>query len=398
MTDMGIQLADLFDIGIIALVLYAILVWFKKTRAAFVLIGLFLAGALYLLARQFNLLLTVQIFQSFLAVFLIGVIVIFQQEIRYFLEQIAIWSLNRKLKNKSVVHLPPHAVEVLVKTLFDLAAEKIGALIVIKGKDILSGHVDGGVELDGHLSEHILKSIFDPHSIGHDGAVIIEGDRLTHLSVHLPLSKDARKLGYGGTRHAAALGLAEVSDAVCLVVSEERSVVSWAEKGEIRRVPDAKTLEKNLEVFYSSMHPSKNENMWTTYFRKNFREKILAVFAAFALWFVQVYSAELIYQSYEIPVTIQNLPRGLAIEGLDTPAVTMSFSGPRRQFFWMGKNDVRLAIDGSSWKKGDRTHRLAESDISFPEDIVLRSISPQTIKLSVEPQKITNEKKAAVKA
>ncbi|MDP3920392.1 MAG: diadenylate cyclase [Candidatus Omnitrophota bacterium] len=383
--DLNIKFTDVCDIGIIAIVLYIVFVWFEKTRAAFVLIGLAIAGGLYLLARQFNLLLTTQIFQSVLAVVLIGVIVIFQQEIRYFFEQVAIWSLNRKLGKKYATHLPTHEVEVLVKTLFDLAAEKIGALIAIRGKDILAGYVDGGIELHGKLSEHILKSIFDSHSIGHDGAVIIEGDKLTHLAAHLPLSKDSGKLGYGGTRHAAALGLSEVTDALCLVVSEERGSVSYARGGEIRRVQDPRELAKILEQLYDEIHPAREKVTWFDYFRKNSREKVIAVLMASALWFVQVYSAELIYENIDVPVIIENVPKQLTVAAMNSDHVKASFSAPRRRFYWMKEGSVRLTLNAAEWKKGERSVRLVDSDLSFPEGLVLRSISPRDVKVRLDP-------------
>ena len=103
--------------------------------------------------------------------------------------------------------------------------------LIAEGKDPIARHVMGGIELGGKISEPILKSIFDPHSPGHDGAVIVEHDQISLFAAHLPLSKDFQQLANVGTRHSAALGLAELSDALCIAVSEERGTISVARAG-----------------------------------------------------------------------------------------------------------------------------------------------------------------------
>ena len=104
-------------------------------------------------------------------------------------------------------------------------------MIVLQGNDPLERHINGGTNLDGIVSEPLLESLFDPHSIGHDGAVIIDGNRVTKFGCHLPLSMNTSKYENIGLRHTAALGLAERSDAICIVVSEERGTISLAYHG-----------------------------------------------------------------------------------------------------------------------------------------------------------------------
>ena len=102
---------------------------------------------------------------------------------------------------------------------------------------------------DGKISEPLLKSIFDPHSPGHDGAVIIENDQIARFAAHLPLSKDFQQLAHVGTRHSAALGLAELSDAMCIAVSEERGKISVARNGRLRQVDNMQELGSLLQKF-----------------------------------------------------------------------------------------------------------------------------------------------------
>jgi len=224
----GLGITGFLDITFMSLLIYSVLVWFKKTKAAFVLTGILIIAGVYILAREFNLLLTATVFQGFFAVILVAVIVIFQEELRHFFEQVAVWSLNRRLTKRESMRLSHPEVETLVRTAVDLSREKVGALIVIRGKDMIIRYLNGGVDLDGTLSEHLLKSLLDPHSIGHDGAVVIERGRITKFSSFLPLSKNLESIKHTGTRHAAALGLAEATDAFCIVVSEERGNISVA--------------------------------------------------------------------------------------------------------------------------------------------------------------------------
>ena len=172
-----IGLTDIIDVVFVAVLLYTAIVWAKRTRAAFVVRGILILGAVYLLARELDLQLTAWIFQGFFAIFLIIIVVIFQEELRQIFERIAMWSLTSRSGA-----LRSGSVDVLVRTVADMAKDRIGAIIVIRGNDPLERHIMGGIALDGKLSEPLLKSLFDPHSQGHDGAAIVDGDRVTMFS------------------------------------------------------------------------------------------------------------------------------------------------------------------------------------------------------------------------
>src|SRR6476620_575145 len=204
----NIGIADIADVFVVAVLLYTVTAWLKQTRAAFIIRGIFILAAVYIIARYFDLQLTAWLFQGFFAIFLIIIVVIFQEELRQIFERIAVWSLTTKAARP----LRSDAVDILVSTLADLAKEKIGALVVVEGRDPIDRHIMGGIELGGKISEPLLKSIFDPHSPGHDGSAIIENERISRFAAHLPLSNDFQQLVNVGTRHSAALGLAELSD------------------------------------------------------------------------------------------------------------------------------------------------------------------------------------------
>ena len=143
--DFGLK--DLADIAFVAVLLYAAMVWLRRTRADLVILGSFILGGIYILARQLQLQLTAWLFQGFFAVFLIIIVVIFQEELRQIFERIALWGFRKK----SAPTLQSHATHVLVETLTDLAKDRIGALIIIRGIQPLDRHIEGGIEMDGKL-------------------------------------------------------------------------------------------------------------------------------------------------------------------------------------------------------------------------------------------------------
>jgi DNA integrity scanning protein DisA with diadenylate cyclase activity len=175
----------------------------------------------------------------------------------------------------------------LVRTVDDLAKEKTGALIVIRGNDPLERHMNGGIPLDGQLSEPLLRSIFDSHSPGHDGAVLIEQNRVTRFAVHLPLSKDLQQLAHVGTRHSAALGLAELADALCLVVSEERGTVSTAENGRLRKMDTLQELGAVIQRFLETKFPPEPQKaIPIQFFRRNWLAKLFSIILAVGFWYI----------------------------------------------------------------------------------------------------------------
>jgi len=379
-----IGFSGLSDIALLSLFLYSILVLFKKTKASFVLFGIVIVFCIYLVARQFNLVMIEGVFEKFFAVFLIAVIVIFQEEIRHFFEQIAVWSLNPRSRKGKIVRPTRSEIEILVRTLTDLSREKVGALIIIQGNDLIVRHLDGGQNLDGEMSEALLQSLFDPHSMGHDGAVVINRNRIVRFACHLPLSKDIKKLQGAGTRHAAALGLSELSDALCLVVSEERGTISVARRGNIQKVPSGERLLQILEDFYREVLPGDEKKRWSEFFKKNYREKILAVVFSVLFWFVFVDGSQLTYKTFQIMPEYSQLPKGLALTEIDPPEISVTFSGPKSAFYFLNKDKVKVFLKSWNMTRGRHPVSLSGSDMSFPRNIVLENIDPRRVMITID--------------
>ncbi|MFX0208165.1 MAG: diadenylate cyclase, partial [Candidatus Hodarchaeota archaeon] len=313
-----------------------------------------------------------------------AVIVIFQEELRQFFEQVAVWSLNRRLRKRESMRLSHPEVETLARTIIDLSREKVGALIVIRGKDVIIRYLNGGIELGGKLSEPLLKSILDPHSIGHDGAVVIERGRITQFSCHLPLAKDIKSIGHMGTRHAAALGLAELTDAFCIVVSEERGSISLAHKGKIKQVESGSELSVMLDKFYQEISPFQIKKSWQDFFKKNSREKIIALGIAVALWFALVYGSKSVYKTYTVPIEYSVLPSTLAVKEIYPKEVDVTLSGEHRAFYFFNPKQITVFLKLWNLEKGLHEIKIADSDLLFPKKFVLEGIEPPAVKVHVE--------------
>ncbi|MBI4525425.1 MAG: diadenylate cyclase [Deltaproteobacteria bacterium] len=379
----AITLSEIIDIILVSILLYTGIVWAQRTRAGFVVRGIAILGGIYLIARQLDLEMTAWIFQAFFAVFLVMIVVIFQEELRQMFERVAIWSLS----GRRIPALRSTTADVLVRTIADFAKERIGALIIIRGNDPLERHITGGIHLDGRLSEPLLKSIFDPHSPGHDGAVLVERNRITRFAAHLPLSKDLTQLANLGTRHSAALGMAELADALCIVVSEERGTVSVARDGRLRKMDDLQQLGSVLQNFLNEKFPRHEAGMapavWLQFFRKNWLAKVLAISLAVGFWYVFVPGSKTVEARYELPVSIQNLPPGLRLEGVQPSTVSVRFAGPRRAFYLFDPNKVTVTVDASSVEPGRRSFDISERNIRHPNDVSIQDIDPSRVRISV---------------
>jgi len=385
LTDIGVT--GFLDIAIVTLGIYAFLIAVQRTRrSGLILIGILIVGLIYVGAWKLHMLLPIALLQGFFTVILVALVVIFQEDLRYFFERVGLWWRERSLPRykRHAQRLPRREVEILARTLSDFARARIGALVVVRGQDMIRRHLEGGEHVGGLLSEPLLKSIFDPHSLGHDGAVIIRGDRIDRLGVHLPLSKNLEKLPRSGTRHAAALGLSERSDALCLVVSEERGTISIFRRGDIRVVADAGELASVLEQFYQEVAPQPELRLWQEIFRRNYREKLAALGLAVALWMVTVHRSQPMEQSFQVPVQTALLGTNLVVKSIQPTNITVTFSAPRKDFDFVRPGDVKLVLQLWDARKGQNRLRITSSDLSYPDRLDLEDIEPRQVTLEIE--------------
>ncbi|MFH0827869.1 MAG: diadenylate cyclase, partial [Candidatus Omnitrophota bacterium] len=208
-----IKPADIIDIVLIAFFIYFMLIGVRRTRVRFIFIGIVFVGLVYIAARMFGLYLTTIALQAFFAVFMVVMVIIFQDELRHLFERLALLGTFRSRATRRNIPFNDCAA-VLSSALAVLSRKKIGALLVIKGNEPIERYLEAGKELDALLSQEILEGIFHPLTPTHDGAIIISGERIVKFGCHLPLSTNVKEVGRSGTRHAAGLGLSERTDAL----------------------------------------------------------------------------------------------------------------------------------------------------------------------------------------
>ncbi|MBI4343935.1 MAG: DNA integrity scanning protein DisA nucleotide-binding domain protein [Candidatus Omnitrophica bacterium] len=375
-----IGFADVLDMAVVAALAYVVLLWFERARAAFVARGVLIVAMVYVIARQSGMHLTTWVFQGFFAIILIALVVIFQEELRSFFERVAVWSLRRRSSHP----LQPKQVETLVRTIGQFAHERIGALIVLQGSDPLERHIEGGYDLDGKLSAPLLESLFDPHSEGHDGAVIIEGDRVVRFGAHLPLSKEFYRLSGMGTRHTAALGLAERTDALCIVVSEEKGAMSVAYRGELMAMDNLMLLERHLTEFLRERRPSAGRRwQWQPLLRQNAAEKVIAVVISLALWLTFVQGIKPATHAFDVPVDPQGLSEDLQLSGVEPARVRVTVTGLQRDFRLLDPASLRALLRLEAAQEGSQRILVSAEGLHLPLSLRLVSIEPSSVAVTL---------------
>lgn len=239
-----ISVIDVVDILLVALIIYYIYKLIRGTQATSILAGIVIIYVSWIVARAFNMELMSGILGSVVSVGLIALIIIFQSEIRKFLQTLGsnsqqagplavvlrLLNFNRRQKHEIIDDI----IDPIVRACGDMSATYTGALIVIKQDGSLADIISTGVSIDANITPSLIKNIFFKNSPLHDGAMVISGGRITAAKCVLPSTKSEVPLSFG-MRHRAAMGLCEESDAIVVVVSEETGAISVAQNGKIRR-------------------------------------------------------------------------------------------------------------------------------------------------------------------
>jgi uncharacterized protein (TIGR00159 family) len=237
---------DGLDILIMAVVFYNLMLLLRGTRAVQMLVGLCVLMVFSFAARSIGLHSVNWVLQNFLGAAVLVIIILFQPELRRVLANVGQAPLLRFLDPIKEERI----LQECVRGTQSLAARRIGALIALERETDLKTYVDGGVGFDARVSRELLFSIFLPASPVHDGAVLIQGNRISQAGCFLPLSQNPKLPKELGTRHRAAIGLSEETDAAVIVVSEETGTISLAIGGELRRGLDPPQLQGELERLF----------------------------------------------------------------------------------------------------------------------------------------------------
>ncbi len=237
-----LRIQDAIDILLIAYVIYRIIDLIRGTRAVQMLIGLAVVFLAFLSSQYFELYTLNWILDNFLSSILLVIVVIFQDDIRRALTQVG----TRPFFGTEP-GIQQEDLEEIIRAAVSLASKRIGALIVLQREVGLNEYVEVGTRLDARVSKELIASIFLPPSPIHDGALIIHRGRIIAAGCFLPLTTNPHVSKTLGTRHRAAIGLTEETDAIVVVISEEEGAISMVREGRITRDVDAGTLRSTIQ-------------------------------------------------------------------------------------------------------------------------------------------------------
>ena len=240
-----------FDLILVYVLVYKLISWVKRTHALNVIKGFFLIFVVFLLSDVLGLMTLNWMLSKFATALAVLLIVVFQPELRHFLEGIgASRFLNPLFQSDVSSQTNMTIIQHLLRTVEVLAKEKIGALIVLENKMSLEEFCETGLAINGELSSELLSTLFWDKSPTHDGAVILSGNIIMAAGCLLPLTTSHLRDSRLGTRHRAAIGISEVTDSLVIVVSEETGAISMCESGQITRFLNRNVLETRLFEWY----------------------------------------------------------------------------------------------------------------------------------------------------
>lgn len=381
----NIGLRDYLDIVVVAFLIYVIILLFKKTHSLFLFNGIAVLVLIYIFARYFSLYLTSYLFSFFFGFFMIIFIIVFQRELRRLFEWFSVW---RRFPYSKRELIPDFVSIQTIEAVMALASAKIGAIIVFPGEDRLDLVAAGGIPLGGRVSAELLQSIFDTSSPGHDGAAIIQGGRVKSFGVHLPLARqDIKKFG---TRHRAALGLAERSDAFIIIVSEEKGTISIAEDGNLKVLNEDSIIDELPARLHDFLRTHLFEG--DTLSKKwhpliNWKEKLASVSIAFFLWyaFVVQLGAGTITKNFQVPVEFRSLPTEYLIENINPTEISVSLSGKEQDFSFLNSDKLKISVDLEGSTEGAQKYEITKDDIvGALNTLSIINLAPKIIKFNIK--------------
>lgn len=259
-----IRVTDIIEIVIIAVVVYHLMLWIKNTKAWVLLKGVAVLLIFILIAAVFKMNTILWIAKNSINMLATVAIVVFQPELRRALEQLGQHQVWKKLipisfdRVTSTEKFSEHTIDSIVTACYEMGKVKTGALIVVERDILLTEYQKTGIAIDSLVSSQLLINIFEHNTPLHDGAVIVRGDRIVAATCYLPLSDNMKLSKDLGTRHRAAVGMSEVSDALVITVSEETGRVSYAVNGHLTRgVPKEQLRDKLVQVQNKVEHNKK---------------------------------------------------------------------------------------------------------------------------------------------
>ena len=370
---------DVADILVISFLVHRLFLLFRGTTALQIMLGLLFLWLCHAVAQAAGLVLTSWFFQGVGAVALLVIVVVFRNEIREVLIQtnpVRLF-LGRPYEPQT---LDLQAIE---RATLELAKSGTGALLVFRQRDSLREHLREGVALGGIFSPQIVASIFAKQSPLHDGAAVIRGDRIQLVGAYLPLTRGEGFPQHFGTRHRAAIGLSEVSDAVILVVSEERSEVSVVHKGKVELIKKPSQLQNSLERHLIGTAPEAQP--------RSRRREVLSQVGGLLVTFLLVSTFWGIYSGKQLSlinittaVDFRNIPESIELRRSSAEKVEIQITGKRRLVGVLKPEQVGAFIDLKDIEAGYHRLDLNADNVELPLGMEVVRITPSVIRLDME--------------
>ena len=360
---------DVFDILLNGYILFRFYVLFRGTIVFRVITGIAILYVFQQIAVFFGLILASWVLQGIMAVAALIIIIVFRNEIRSVLQaknlKTILWGVPQK-----TLHTP---MEIIAKSIAALSRQHIGALLVFPAKDDLEEVVQKGIRWNGLASKEMITSIFWPDNPVHDGAAIIREDRITEVGVILPLSRSDDLPSHYGTRHRAALGLAEVTDALTVVVSEETGRVIVAKNSKITEIRNSAELLKNLRA-----HAGLSEDDQGL-LRKSRLElgsaALISIILVTVVWFSFSKGLDTLI-TLEIPVEYTTRDPLMEIIDTSTNAVSLQLAGSGTLIKSIRPEQLHVRLDLDKAVAGRNTFSITKDNISLAAGDLLKKDHP----------------------
>jgi uncharacterized protein (TIGR00159 family) len=378
---------DGLDIIILTFVFYRLYLRLRRKRALRMILAILALPFFYIIAQWIDLPLSVWSLQNLWAVILLVLVVIFQQEIREVLGSVSLptffFGRSERLTSK--------ILDKITEAAFQMANKRMGGIIVLQRRDDLDEFIHGETLIDSEVDEDILVSIFNPQSPLHDGAVIIQGDRIRYATALLPVSQSPSLPKEWGTRHRAGLGITEVSDAECIIISEERKEVLFAHKGNVERKEGREELKKSMATLSSFQERKSREKRWLQRLFNDLPVKAFFLFLVCLLW-IFVIGIRQGMISFNIPIEYYSIPQNLEISGQPPKEIKVRLNGSQRLLSSLNPDHIRAQVNLSGAHPGANQLTLSEMNINVPSGITVTHLYPQNIKIQLSQIPPPNKK------